>query len=522
MSTTVDTPVGSAVGVSTTPCAAGPQPVARNAAFLAGAQVLGMPLSMLTNAITARYLGAAAFGYMYIGGTLNNFGALAVDWGALGALPALVATDRSRAGRLLGAALTWRLGASVIAYGIIMGSCWLLGYSTEIRIVTSLLFAGYTVSAITNAGQSVMSGFERVDVAAYRQVFEQGATLAIVTAILVLGGGLYLTLVGHFTATILALVFMAYVVNRSHIGQLSVDYASLRTLLRNGTPFVVIGAAMILQPTIDAAFLAKLAPADVVGWYSAARRLLGFLVFPVGSLVGSLYPTLCRLHLSEPAAFQETVRSALRATSVMVMPVALGCFLYPDIGIALFDPISFRPAEDNLRVLAVLLFLMYFTMPIGVSIAAAGRQRAWSIVQSLCIGVSLILDPVLIPWSQRRLGNGGLGLSVAATVSELIVLVCGVVLAPRGIVDRRFFRTLLPVGVSSIVMITVAGALRPISSFAAAPIAVGGFAVSLWLTGGIEPEVSAFVRRFVLRGIARLRPRGKATTADQSSAPAGP
>jgi O-antigen/teichoic acid export membrane protein len=483
------------------------RPVLRNTLFLAAAQVLGMPMSILTNAVMARYLGPVAFGYIYIGTTFNAFGFLIVEWGLGGALPALVAVDPSRAGRLLGTSMVWRGLMSVVAYGALDILCRLLGYPPEVRVVVALVFVGYAVSAISNAGQWAILGLERADVAAYRQLLEQTATLLIVAPILLLGGGVNATMVGHAAATVVALVYIGFALRASAIGQLSFDVDALKTLLRRGTPFVATGLVMVLQPTIDAAFLSKLAPAAVVGWHSAARRLIGFLVFPVTSLVGALYPTLCRLQATDQEAFGQTVKSALRTTSLLVVPVALGCALYPDIGIGLFDRASFGPAEDNLRLMSILLFLFYFTMILGVSISAAGRQRAWAVVQSLCVGVSLVLDPLLIPWFQRRTGNGGLGLCVAAIVSEILVLACGIAMAPTGVFDRRFVRSLLPALFSGAAMVAVALALKPVASLLAAPVSVGAYTGSLWLTGGIDKTqigmLTEFVGRRFRRGVSR-------------------
>jgi O-antigen/teichoic acid export membrane protein len=401
--------------------------------------------------------------------------------------------------------MIWRGLMSVVAYVVLVVLCRVLDYSDEVRVVVALVFIGYAVSAISNAGQWAILGLERADVAAYRQILEQSATLGLVVPILLLGGGVNATLIGHAMATIVALIYICLALRASSIGRLSFDVSTLKTLLSRGTPFVVTSLVMVLQPTIDAAFLSKLAPADVVGWHSAARRLMGFLVFPATSLVGGLYPTLCRLHATNQGPFTETVKSALRATSLLVIPVALGCLLYPDIGIRLFDRTSFQPAEDNLRVLSILLFLFYFTMILGVSIAATGRQRAWAIVQSGCVAVSLLLDPLLIPWFQRRMGNGGLGVCVAAIVSETMVLAWGVALVPAGVFDRRFTRSLVPALLSGAGMVAAALLLRSAPSLLAAPIAVGTYAGCLWLTGGIDKSQIATVRGFVDRALRKDR-----------------
>src|SRR5215510_5920222 len=102
------------------------QPIVRNTVFLTVAQVVGVPVSIVTNAMTARYLGAAAFGYLYIATTFNAFAFLVVDWGQHGTLPALVAGDRRLAGRLVGASIAWRILSSAIVYIVLLAaSRWL-------------------------------------------------------------------------------------------------------------------------------------------------------------------------------------------------------------------------------------------------------------------------------------------------------------------------------------------------------------------------------------------------------------
>src|SRR6478752_9191746 len=88
--------------------------VARNTLYLTLSQVVTVPLAVLVNALTARYLGAESFGYIYLAGTFAGFGVLAVGWGHEGVLPAMVAQDRSLAGVLLGSSLASRVGAALL------------------------------------------------------------------------------------------------------------------------------------------------------------------------------------------------------------------------------------------------------------------------------------------------------------------------------------------------------------------------------------------------------------------------
>jgi O-antigen/teichoic acid export membrane protein len=229
------------------------------------------------------------------------------------------------------------------------------------------------------------------------------------------------------------------------------------------------------------------------------------LLFPASALLGALYPTLCRLYASDNEAYTRMARGSLYSVALLVVPVALGCGLYPEIGISIFSEKSFGPAEDNLRVSALFLFLVYFSMPLGICILAAGKQRAWSIVQSLCVGVSLVLDPILVPWFQKRTGNGGIGICVATVLSEVLVVACGVALAPRGIFDRRFGKSVLLAVLCGGLMALVARLLHSITPFVAAPLAVLAYGIGLVVTGGIERNHINSFRASVARRFNRGR-----------------
>ena len=473
--------------------------VVRNTLNLTVSQALTVPLALWVNAVAGRCLGAEAFGMLYLAGTLCGFGFLAVGWGHDGAIPAAVARDQASAGRVLASSLAWRIVASVAVFLLLSAICHGLGYGPEMQWVLGLVALASLVTSLASAGKDTVRGLERTDIPAYAHVGQQLLTALIVVPVLLLGGGTHGYLLGQVVAAGVVLVALGWALRRLGLHATGASWVTVKQLFTNGTPFVVFGLAMTLQPNIDAIFLSKLAPAEAMGWYAVSRRLIGVLVLPASALTEALFPTLCRLHGSDPPAFQRATSGALRGIAVLVMPIALSCALFPETAIALFSRESFEPAEDNLRVLSLFVFLVYFSMPLGTCILAAGRQRAWSIVQSLCVVVSLVLDPLLVPWFQARTGNGSLGLCVATTFSELVVVGCGLVLVPRGVLDRGFFRTMSSATLAGAAMVALALVARPLTVWVVAPLSLVAYAIVLTLSGGIDREHVAAVRGFVRR-----------------------
>lgn len=480
--------------------------VAKNTFYLTASQALTVPIAVLVNATLARFLGPAAFGFLYLASTLCGFGFLAVNWGHESALPALIARERSRAGALLGSSLAWRVMFSFVAYGVMALICHLLHYESEFQWALGLTFAITLLTSLIAACKDTVRGFERTDIPAYVHVGQQFLTALFIIPALFLGGGMRMSLVVQIPVSIFVLFLLSRSLQPVGVGRISFDKQELKALMAEGTPFVFLGLATALQPNIDAVYLSKLAPTEVMGWFAVSRRLIGVLLFPASALVGALYPTLCRLYSEDLPAYIRVCRGSFSSVALIAVPVALGCLMYPEVGVSLFSRKSFSAAEDNLRVLSLFLFLLYFSMPLLTAVLAAGKKRASSFTQAGCVIVSLVLDPILIPWFQRRSGNGGLGLCVAAVISEAFVVACAITLMPRGVFDRRLIRSLALAFVSGCVMALVAHLLKPwLSPFIGAPIAVTAYGVALWATGGVDPDQMAQLKAQLGKRFARFR-----------------
>jgi O-antigen/teichoic acid export membrane protein len=478
-------------------------PVLRNTLILVGGQIAGVPLSILMSVVMGRYLGAEDFGYIYLAGTLTGFGFLFVEWGHGGVIAAAVARDRSQAGRMLGSSLLWRSTLTIFVAAALSLISLALGYAPEFRIVLLLVALQCFLNAVRTACQDVARGFERLELSAYAQFGAQLLAVLLVIPTLLLGGKLLPVVIAQVAAAAIVAIgvwFAMRTVARLHVAS---DRATHKTLFSQGASFLVFGIVMALQPNIDAVFLSKLASAEVLGWQAAAQRLMGLINMPATQLGSALYPTLSRLYVEDREEYNSTVTRALQGTSLLAIPAAVCCALYRSVGVQLFGDQSFKPVEQNLLVLSSLVFLLYFSMPLSAAVLAAGRQRPFAAVQSLCLVVSLVLDPLLIPWFQSRYQNGGLGVCVAGVVSEIVVLAGGAALLPRGTVGRPLLTSVGKALLAGVVMTGVGVALGALTPYVAAPIALAAYFGTLWLIGGIAPEQIAAVRGLISRKLGR-------------------
>ena len=466
-----------------------PPPVLRNAIWLIGAQVLGAPISVLINVVAGRYLGPAEFGTLYLAMTYSSFALLFVEWGQFGALTGKIAGHRARAGELLGSAMLWRIAASSAVAVIVLLLCAAVGYGRSFLSVMALALAAAGLGTVAAAGQDAVRGFERTDFAALSYVGQQLLVAGVSITVLLLGFGLRGLLLGQILCATIGVMFVLWMLPRLQISNLSVRYETIKELVRDGRAFLVFVLVLQLQPLVDGAMMSRFASADAIGWYAASRKLVGALMFPVSAVGSALYPTLVRQFANDMPGFGATVRSALNGLCLIVFPLALGCVLFPHLGVMIFNSHTFAPAEQNLRLLGVYLFLLYFSIPLSQCITSTGRQARWTAVQCLCVVISAVADPLLIPWFEVHAGNGGLGVCVAAVGSEILMVFGAVLLVPKGVLDASLLRMFVKPALGGLAMAAVGLWVGRYSELLGAILAVLAYALVLWLTGALNAQV---------------------------------
>jgi O-antigen/teichoic acid export membrane protein len=310
----------------------------------------------------------------------------------------------------------------------------------------------------------------------------------VITALL-RGGGLQEALTAQVFAAAIALAVQIGLVLRLDLGVWRPAWSTMSAILAGGFSFLILDIVVRLQPFIDATFLSWLAPPEALGWYGAASRISGVLVFPALTLNLALYPTLSRLWVTDRLMYDHIVRLGLRVVAILGLLAATGTALFAPVVVELvYGNQAYAPASAILRVMSVFILLVYGSIVLGPSIAAAGRQWRWCAAQSLCLVVSVALDPVLIPWAQATYGNGGLGVAISIAIAEVAMVSSGLLILPRGILDRAVVRTFAR-SVTAAVAMAVVGVVLMDEPGLAIPAATATYVAVLWVGREIDSDL---------------------------------
>jgi len=457
-------------------------------------QVATTALSFATVPLIARALGSGDYGTWWLAGAVAGVAALFIDWGLDGYVVLAVARSRERAPELMATSALFRLGVGLLLILPLQGALQLLGYDRNTRIVVFLLYTGSLVSSIAASAVAVVRGLERMGGPALARIGTEVMHTGLIFGALALGAGLKSFAAIEIVGAFVGLALSARAVMRVRVRPAGANLTTAKELLRGGAPFLLWTSILVLQPGLESVLLSKLASHDAVGWYGAAIRLIGFLLFPAGVLQTVFMPTMARLHASNGDEYRQTALDALRVALLLGAPIAVGTFVFAEPGVRLIFGPTFGPAADNLRVLSVYVVVVFLNISLSTIVVSAGRTMTWSIMKAFMVAFGAGASFWSIPYFQHKMGNGGLGAALITVVAEVGMLLLGLLLVPKGLMRGRLALDFLRAAVASAAMWAAGHFLGHLPLGIAMAAALTAYAVALILVGGIGARDLSLVR----------------------------
>jgi O-antigen/teichoic acid export membrane protein len=406
--------------------------LARNAFHLLVGQIASTILSIAFNAVLARTLGAADFGVYFLLMSMSTFAYAIVDWGQSVYLIREVARRPGDAGALLGSSLVLRSAYAGLAVIITTVAACLLGYEMRIQLLAGLTVACALPLALSQPYGYLFRGRDRMDLDAAVSVTAKALTVAVAIPALLHGGQLPAVILVQGLAGASALGVAILIARRIHIPSPSPSPDTVRELATAGVSIVVFWVVASAEPYIAVIVLSKLAPATAVGWYAAARNIMGVLFAPATILATASFPEFSRV-ASDPVEFRDAIQRALRPLLGLGALGAVGTYLFADFAVSLiYGHGHFDPAAQVLRLFAPTLLLLFVGMLLGTAINAVGRTRELAVAKLICVVLNTGLAVLLIPYFEARFQNGGMGLVLAFGSTEIVMIMACLWLAPRG------------------------------------------------------------------------------------------
>ena len=386
-----------------------------------------------------RYLGDANLGKVAFGLAFTALVGLVADLGTATFLTKEVARNRERVASLTINTVTMRiiLGAVGIAAAVI--SVNISTTDETSRSIVYVLSAGMLAVALSNAVVAALQGLQLIRALAMFSLVTKLGYAAVALAALVGGAGPIHVAVAWVVSQVLGLLLVSVYLVRAVGPQLRLkpDWSTVRLLFLGGLPFFVWQAALLVYGQVDAVLLSFLTQDAVVGWYSAAYRIVTIPLFLPTIIMTVIFPALASAS-ANASQFSSIARRAIHVVLLPSIPMVLGIILLSDKLISFMGyPEAFTHSIAPMMLLAPHIVLVGVNMVVGTVLQTRDRQRSWATAGVFAAILNPLLNFPAITFTQAQFGNGAIGASVVTTLTEMFMLAAGLFLLPKGVLGRQ-------------------------------------------------------------------------------------
>jgi len=371
----------------------------KNTSAIFFASLIRMVASFVLTVFVARHFGSVGMGTFAI---VFSLFMLFLKLSTVGLEPVIireVSKDKSQAKAYLfnGSLLT--AVSSVILSGIMIGFVYIAGYSDDIRMATCMIACGILITSITMMFRAVFIAFQKAEYFLYGNLAENIVKLSLGIFVLNLGFGIpTLVLIIALSPLASILVCWLFFIKLNGKEKVRFDGKLWRQLIRVLPAFTGTQFFNAFSGNITVIILSLMMQIELVGYYSAAMRLVNIFRVVVQSYKESILPVAAKAYASSLESIRNVCNISVKYMFILTVPACLGTTLLADRIIILIFSEAFLASAHILRILIwILLFYGASTIFTSVLIASNNQKTNFRAV-AVSMVCSVLFALLLIPF----------------------------------------------------------------------------------------------------------------------------
>ncbi len=384
--------------------------IAKGAGITFAANSIGKLLTYLYRLIIAR-AGAEFYGIITIGILVSQIGSVIASLGFGSGIERYVAyfkslKDNERVKGVITFALKLNLIASIIiaALGVVFAEAIAVNIfkSTSLIIVIQLFSLLIPVLTISNAGENVLRGFQRVSFIAITKGFAENLAKLIFTFFAIqMGFGLVGMSISYIASIVLSMAmlwlwiqFKTFPIFKTKIKSKTIK----REFVGFSFPLLLMSLIGVILGITDSTLLGFYNDVKEVGYYNAAMPTAILMGLVSGALLPLFVPIITEMFAQK--RFQEVEKLFKKITKWQLMamaPIALSMIIFPDNVIDILFPSEYTKAASALVFLAVGQFVLNITLT-SQSVLTVWKKTHFHLINTIAATITnVLLNFMLIP-----------------------------------------------------------------------------------------------------------------------------
>jgi O-antigen/teichoic acid export membrane protein len=353
-------------------------------------------------------------------------------------------------GELIGTALVLRLLLTPVFAGGIVAYVQITGRGGTAGAVIYLSAMATLLLLFLEPMQAAFQAVERMGYIAISEVVTKSAQGVLGLALV--GFGVTAVAAGGVVAAVVALALNIVWLRRQERVSLRTSGPKLLAMTRESLSYWAFGFFFMIYLWIDAVMLSIMTRPEVVGWYGVSMRLFQTLMFFAVVISTVWLPRLVSRAREDPGELLAEARLPVGAVLVVGLPVAAATVVTARPLLDLLYGGEYRHAAPVLAILGLCVPAMYLNIVVNQVLVAANRQKIWTWVMAGATIVNPALNAGLIWLTDSRLHNGAIGAAISLLVTEVLIVVVGLVILGPGIGSRALASRVARASIASLTL----------------------------------------------------------------------
>jgi O-antigen/teichoic acid export membrane protein len=367
----------------------------KNTSVLLASNIITKVLSALFIVVLARYLEDFGFGQYNFA---LSFAAVFIIFSDLG-LDALtiknVARDRSLGGGYLETVGMLRIGLSLILVAASLALGWAMKIDEYLLQVILVAGLAYMFDKVSGLFYALFRANERMELEAAVQVMWKIAQVTLGLGAVYLGFPLLGIMMVLLVSSVLKTIAGYSLVLRLGISPYRRKGFTQMKTLRESSPFAAYEIGNTIYMNLSIIILFMLTTPEDTGWFSAALRIILFMLLVPSAFDAAIFPLFSKLYSSSMGDMNFAYGKSIKFSLVAAIPVAVAIAIMSDEFASLFGS-GFENTGECLFILAALLPLYTLNMLMKSALWSTDAQNRVAVNIWISLGVLACISYILI------------------------------------------------------------------------------------------------------------------------------
>lgn len=425
---------------------------AKNTGMLFTSQILSYILSFFYVYYVVRYLGAENFGILSFALSFATIFGIVSDLGLSIFITREISRDTSSVSKYLDNAIAIKLLLTVLTLLLIFLTINLFNYPPQTKLIVYIIGLSIIINYYSQIIFAVFQAYEKME---YQ-------SLGIILTNLILLVGSLVAVEYNYSLIVFALIYLltniivliyalTICVFKFTVPKIRRNYKFWKEMLREAVPFGLTTMSGTLYTYVDSILLSLIQGNEVVGWYSAAYRIMLLTLFIPISINYAIFPIMSKLYSdSSKETLQMIYETYFKLMLIVGIPLGAGTTVLANKIVLL---ILGQGYAQSVIALQILIWTMVFTFAAASFVQvlqAVNKQSAITKISIICLIINIILNLIVIPKYSY------IGASYVTLITEIILVSYIFFISSKlgyGIDLKTTIQNLLKVSLASVVMI---------------------------------------------------------------------